>query len=158
MKTLFQLIWKEKLDWDAELPEDLTARHKQWRDELHILKNITLQRCYFSPAAATSVQIHGFSDASEAAYAGAVYLRATYEDGTVTSRLVVAKTRVAPLHTVSMPRLELCGAELLSDLLATVKQTLSIQESEVFGWSDSTVALCWLRGCPSEYKTLICCQ
>ena len=68
MKTLFQLLWKEKLDWDAELPDDLSAKHMQWRDELHILKNITLQRCYFSPAATTSIQIHGFSDASEIAY------------------------------------------------------------------------------------------
>ena len=148
MKVLFQHLWKEQIDWDTELTEDLTAKHVQWRSELPILKNITLPRCYFSPAVSTSTQLHGFSDASEIAYAASVYLRATYEDGTITSRLVVAKTRVAPLNTVSIPRLELCGAELLSELLATVKHTLSIQDSDVFAWCDCTVALAWLRGCP----------
>ena len=68
MKTLFQLLWKKKVDWDTELDEDLTAQHVQWRSELSILKNIVLPRCYFSPAASVSVQLHGFSDASEMAY------------------------------------------------------------------------------------------
>ena len=155
MKVLFQLLWKKKVDWDTELDEDLTAQHVQWRNELSILKNITLPRCYFSPAVSTSVQLHGFSDASEIAYAAAVYIRATYEDDTITSRLVVAKTWVAPLNTVSIPRLELCGAEMLSDLLATTKHTLNVSDSDVYAWCDSTVALAWLRGCPSDYKTFV---
>ena len=155
MKVLFQSLWKEKKDWDAELTEELTATHVQWRSELPVLRHITLPRCYFSNAVSTSIQLHGFSDASVKAYAGTVYIRATYEDGTITSRLVVAKTRVAPLHTVSIPRLELCGAELLSDLLSTVQNTLSIPDSDVFAWCDSTVALAWLRSYPSDYKVFV---
>ena len=117
MKILFQSLWKEKIDWDTPLNEDLTAQHVQWRNELSILKNITLPRCYFSKATPSSLQLHGFSDASEKAYAAVVYIRATYDDGSVTSKLVMAKTRVAPLKTLSVPRLELYGAEMLSELL-----------------------------------------
>ena len=155
MKVLFQLLWKKKVDWDSKLDEDLTALHVQWRNELSLLKHITVPRCYFSAEPSTSVQLHGFSDASEVAYAAVVYIRATYADNSITSRLVVAKTRVAPLNSVSIPRLELCGAEMLSDLLATTKNTLNISDSDVHAWCDSTVALAWLRGCPSEYKTFI---
>ena len=105
MKVLFQSLWREKIGWDTPLSEDLKAQHVQWRSELSVLKDITLPRCYFSDAAASSLQLHGFSDASEKAYAAVVYVRATYVDGSVTSRLVMAKTRVAPLKTLSVPRL-----------------------------------------------------
>ena len=155
MKVLFQLLWKKKVDWDSQLDEDLTAQHVQWRNELSLLKNITVPRCYYSAAPSTSVQLHGFSDTSDLAYAAVVYLRATYEDNSITSRLVVAKTKVAPLKILSIPRLELCGAEMLSDLLATTKETLSVSDSDVYAWCDSTIALAWLRGCHSNYKTFV---
>ena len=155
MKTLFQLLWKMKLDWDTPLEESLAEKHKEWREQLPLLKSVVLDRCYFGPAASISVSLHGFSDASEAAFAAAVYIRAVYIDGSVSSKLVVAKTRVAPLHTVSMPRLELCGAEMLSELLSTVGNTLNIDKQDFHGWCDSTVALAWLQSCPSNYKTFV---
>ena len=155
MKVLFQQLWKLKIGWDTPLDDDLAAKHQEWREQLPLLKLITLPRCYFTAGTTTSVQLHGFSDASEAAFAAAVYLRSTYEDGSITCRLVVAKTRVAPLHTVSMPRLELCGAEMLTELLAVIGNTLQIQTSEFYAWCDNTTALAWLRGCPSNYKTFV---
>lgn len=60
-------------------------------------------------------EIHGFADASERAYAAVVYLRVrrdSKEDDWAAS-LVMAKTRVASLRQVSLPRLELCAATLL---------------------------------------------
>ena len=75
MKLLFQQLWKEKIDWDTDLSKDLTDKHKQWRSELEVISKITLPRCYFSPLKAITQQLHGCSDASEKAYAGAVYLR-----------------------------------------------------------------------------------
>ena len=48
------------------------------------------------------------SDASKAAYAGVVYVRAIYQDATVSVRLMLAKSRIAPLKEITIPRLELC--------------------------------------------------
>ena len=56
-----------------------------------------------------------------------VYIRATYANGFTTCRLVVAKTRVAPLKKRTIPELELCGAALLSELLDSTRRTLEYQ-------------------------------
>ena len=155
MKILFQDMWKEQVDWDTPLKEELVVRHKQWREELPLLKNITIPRCYFSKGKRKHVELHGFSDASTLAYSAVVYVRATYDDGSVSSMLVVAKTKVAPLKSVSIPRLELCGAVLLTELLVSTGAALQVDQSQWYGWCDSTAALGWLRGCPSRFKTYV---
>ena len=143
------------MDWDEELSEELTSQHREWREQLPLLKTMHLPRCYFSVGKTSSTQLHGFSDASDLAFAAVVYLRATYTDGSVSCRLVVAKTRVAPLNKVSTPRLELCGAEMLAELLSITGSTLNIPVSNIHAWCDSTVALAWLRGSPSNYKVFV---
>ena len=155
MKILYQSLWKKKLGWD-QVPDNETIRlHEEWRQQLPLLQSVTLPRCYFAPGKVITVQLHGFSDASAHAYAAVIYIRATYDDGSATSRLVVAKTKVAPLNTISIPRLELCGAVLLAELLDLTGTTLNIPKDMQSAWCDSTVALAWLRGCPSKYKVFV---
>ena len=92
-----------------------------------------------------STQLHGFSDASEAAYAGVVYLRMVDSEGGVHVSLVMSNTKVAPIKRLTVPRLELCGAKLLAELLHHVKGVLDTPPSLVFSWTDST-EWCWV-GC-----------
>ncbi|CAG7729009.1 unnamed protein product [Allacma fusca] len=63
-------------------------------------------------------QLHGFSEASEKAYAGKVYLRPVSSTGHINVALIAAKDKVAPVHQISLPRLELLGALLLAELQA----------------------------------------
>jgi hypothetical protein len=44
-----------------------------------------------------SIELFAFGDASEKAYATAIYVKGTYEDGTSSSNLVISKTRVTPM-------------------------------------------------------------
>ena len=74
---------------------------------------------------AIKVQLHGFSDASEQAFAAAINFRAAYSDGTVTTRLVAAKTRVTPMKKQSIPRLELLGALILARLANAIETALA---------------------------------
>ena len=106
MKVLYQQLWEEKLGWDEAVPEPYITKHREWRAQLPVLASIQLPRCYFANEATLTVELHGFSDASEAAYAAVVYIRATYSTHPPTSRLVMAKTKVAPVKTISVPRLE----------------------------------------------------
>ena len=155
MKILFQDLWQLKVGWDDELPEAITQSHKTWREELPLLADLQLTRPYFLPEEALTVQLHGFSDSSEKAYAAVVYVRATYKDSNPTCRLAVAKSRVAPLKQRTIPELELCGAVLLANLLETTSATLNIPADQVTAWCDSTIVLCWLKNNPSKYKTFV---
>jgi len=155
MKILYQQLWEEKLGWDESVPEPYLTKHRNWRNQLPILAEVKIPRCYFAEEATLTTELHGFSDASEAAYAAVVYLRATYLVHEPTCRLVIAKTKVAPVKTISVPRLELCGASLLSKLLTTVRTSLNIPLEQVNAWSDSSIVLSWLDGTPKRYKTFV---
>ena len=156
MKILLQRLWEVKIDWDDLVPESLLKVWMQWRMELPILTTMPIPRCYspvgFSPS---STQLHGFSDASEEAYAGVIYLRLVDSAGTVHTALVTSKTRVAPIKRLSIPRLELCGALLLTKLICHVKKVLNIPVTSVFAWTDSSIVLSWLIGNPRRFKTYV---
>ena len=55
------------------------------------------------------LEIYGFGDASKYAMCASVFSRILY-DNVYQMKLVVAKTKVAPLKTQSTPRLELCAS------------------------------------------------
>ena len=125
MKILLQRLWEIKLDWDDPIPEHIYQDWFQWRSELPLLMTVRIPRCY-SPSKETivSTQLHGFSDASEEAYAGVVYLRIEYSTKRVHTSLVISKTKVYPIKRLSIPRLELCGAQTLTRLLQRTMKIL----------------------------------
>ena len=103
----------------------------------------------------SSKQLHGFGDASESAYAEVVYLRAVHQNGLVHVSLIMAKTNVAPIKRLTMPRLELCGAMIVAKLLSHTARTLDISNNQVYTGSYSKVALSWLRGNSRRFKTFV---
>lgn len=72
------------------------------------------------------VQLHGFSDASERAYAMVVYVRSNYNDGQFEVGLVPSKTRVAPIKRQTIPRLKLLGALILAHLANKLKSLWTV--------------------------------
>jgi hypothetical protein len=70
--------------------------------------------------AAIEMKLHGFCGVSENAYGACVYLRTFSFDGTIQTRLLTAKSKVAPLKTLTIPRLELSGALRLASLISSV--------------------------------------
>ena len=87
------------------------------------------------------MQLHGFCDASESAYAMVVYLRALDQEGLVHISLIMAKTKVVPIKHLTMPRIELCGAVIVAKLLSRTARILDIPNDQVYAWSDSNVVL-----------------
>ena len=157
LKILLQRLWKLGMTWDEPVPEDLAAIWNDWQAELHHITEHPVPRCYYLPdKVKRNVQLHGFADASNVAYGGVVYLRVLYQDTTVSVSIVHAKTKVAPLSPVgTTPRLELCGAQILSKLLAAAMTALNIPMQDVFAWSDSTIVLCWLNMPPGRLNSYV---
>lgn len=156
VKILLQRVWEERVSWDDPVPETIQRLWLQWRSELPALMTKTIPRCYFPDhGQIASLQIHGFSDASEDAYGGVVYLRMVDSAGAIHTSLVMSKTKVSPIKRLSIPRLELCGAQVLANLLNRVKEVLRVPLCDVYAWTDSTIVLNWLIGNPRRFKTYV---
>ena len=74
MKILFQTLWQLKLGWDELVPDHLKEQHIRWREELPLLSAIQVPRYYFREQPPLTVQLHGFCDASQKAYAAVIYI------------------------------------------------------------------------------------
>lgn len=154
VKIHFQRLWEQGIQWDDPLPPNIEENWLAWRKNLHQISSLRIPRCYTPlDADILSRQLIGFSDASERAYCGIVYLRSLDTAGGVHMSIVIAKTKVAPLKTISLPRLELCGALLLARLLKHAQDVLHIASSDVRAFTDSTIVLYWVAGNSHCFKT-----
>ncbi|XP_043474385.1 uncharacterized protein LOC122506335 [Leptopilina heterotoma] len=152
-KILMQDLWKEKSSWDDPVPLHILKLFEQFRSQLSIINNWRISRS-FREESMKVVQLHGFADASEKAYGACIYIRASNgEKYKVT--LLCAKSRVAPVKTVTLIRLELCAALLLAKLVKIVLDALKIEEEQVRLWTDSMITLNWIHSSPHRFGTFV---
>ncbi|XP_073955668.1 uncharacterized protein [Choristoneura fumiferana] len=154
-KTFMQKLWTLGVSWDEELPEVLIKDWQTFRDEIPALTEVEVDRWIHTKEDKNSIEVHGFCDASISAYAAVVYVRAIKPQGQIKVTLLTAKTKAAPLKQVSVPRLELCAAVLLSKLLNHVAKIMKLRKEQVFAWSDSQVALAWIKGDPVRWNPFV---
>ena len=153
MKILFQKLCMDKEDWDTPLTKEHKELFERCVNDLEQVGTISITRCYFQGVAGEvkSVQLHGFSDASDAAYAATIYIRIE-TDANIKTSLIASKTKVAPISGETTPRLELLGAYLLARLISSTRQALqeTIHIDRTFCWVDSTAALFWVKSVERE--------
>ncbi|XP_058987609.1 uncharacterized protein LOC131806839 [Musca domestica] len=154
-KIFIQQLWKNKLGWDEELPAERAAYWLSFREGLKMLNDFRLPRHMFDGEKPTKIEIHTFVDASEKAYGAVVYLRAMLPDGRHIVRLLCSKSKIAPIKEITLPRLELCAAELGTKLTAKVKAELGYEDLRTIYWSDSEITLYWINSEPSALKTFV---
>ena len=65
-------------------------------------------------------------------------------------------TEAEPIKRLTIPCLELGGAQLLGQLLHHVQTVLEVLLSCCYEWTDNTIVLDWLRGDPKHFKSYVC--
>ena len=157
MKCLFQRLWKLGLDWDQEIPTEFGRRVTEWIEDLKELKTWKIPRTSVPERwnGGTDVSLYAFGDASPDAYGACVYLVVEKEDGSRVSTLILSKSRVAPLKMVTLPRLELLGAVLVTQLVEFVRKALKLNSDCCYCWTDSMVTLGWIQDDPVRWKPFV---
>ncbi|UYV74763.1 hypothetical protein LAZ67_12000846 [Cordylochernes scorpioides] len=155
LKIIMQELWRGGTGWDEHIPNDIKEKWNNFRAELLKLGDLSIPRYVWACEKDQDVQLHGFCDASSVAYSAVCYLRTVSLDGQVHISMLAAKTRVAPCKSLTLPRLELCAALLLSQLYRSVVDSLKIDIGRAYLWSDSQISLSWIKSDPNRWRTFI---
>ncbi|XP_011169353.1 uncharacterized protein LOC105202489 [Solenopsis invicta] len=123
--------------------------------QLTKLNQLTIPRCVKYGGNRQDTQIHGFCDASQYAFGACVYFRTDLGDGNHRCELVCSKSRVAPFKAISLPRLKLSAALLLTRLMNKVKMAMDLTNIKVYLWSDSTITLNWIASESRRYSMFV---
>ena len=142
-------------DWGDELPLQVKTKWVQLLDEMQELSNVTFERCLLTAGAVEPPLLCVFSDASTEAFGCCAYIRKKNPDSTYEVKLVAAKSRVAPLKQLTVPRLELQAAVLASRLAKTIRKESRIQFKSVHFFTDSTITLAWIKSPSRAFKPFV---
>ncbi|XP_060802442.1 uncharacterized protein LOC132902227 [Amyelois transitella] len=155
-KLLIKELWLQKVGWDEAPPTNISAMFIKFREQLPLLANLKIPR-HLAVAQGSRVNIVAFADASMKAYGCVVFLHVTDPTGNICVRLVCAKSKVAPVKVVSLARLELCAAVIMSKLTKLVYDTYSARTpiDNVYAFSDSKIALSWIHSSPHRWNIFV---
>ncbi|XP_055928194.1 uncharacterized protein LOC129959400 [Argiope bruennichi] len=158
VKCLIQELCEKKITWDEILPPKIVERWLEWCKELPLLDELKVPRLVLDSTTEEkndTIEIHIFCDASKLAYGASVYMKLKKQDK-VFVNLITSKARVAPLKSVTLPRLELLGALVASRLSSKVQGIISQKkELPVFHWTDSKIFLYWIKGSHRKWKQFV---
>ncbi|XGW02977.1 hypothetical protein V3C99_014742, partial [Haemonchus contortus] len=144
-KIFLQSLWKDHYEWDASLTKE---KAEEWTKISSDLKGFHKSIPRFLAPKKSAVKIAVFGDASTTGMSACAYL---VHSGEV--NLLMAKSKLPPLHgTSTIPKLEMnaitLAARLANAIATQLKTTLHIEEVYIF--SDSEIALCWVRSPPNR--------
>ncbi len=155
-KIIFREATRRHQGWDHQLDPDLANKWIRWLKDLTHIANFSIPRCLsWSEEEETKVQVHIFSDASNVAYASVAYLRVREKNQPTKVSLMICKTRLAPLKTTTIPRMELMGAVISARLGAMISKQMDISPERITYWTDSLIVLQYLTNSKLRLKTFV---
>ncbi|GFT64624.1 integrase catalytic domain-containing protein [Trichonephila clavipes] len=156
LKYLLQELWTLGVEWDSELSPKLRHKWQQWSSEAEGLTEIKMPRFYLGDIdkEISKCKIHCFSDASKSAYGTILYLRFVTCYNEIETSFICSKSRVAPLKSLTLPRLELTVALLSARLAKQVSSCLKF-DANIYYWTDSLISYYWIPKGRQLVKTII---
>ncbi|UYV72586.1 hypothetical protein LAZ67_9003863 [Cordylochernes scorpioides] len=146
----------ERTSWDEPIESDIKSNWNKFQTQLSCLKEIKIPRYLNSSSSEIEeLQLHGFCDASLNAYSAVFYLKTRFKIQKIKINLITSKTKVAPLKTITIPRLELSAALLLAQLNQVILESFPFQPDKTFLWTDSQICIDWIRSDASRWKAFV---
>ncbi|UYV83677.1 hypothetical protein LAZ67_23002041 [Cordylochernes scorpioides] len=146
----------EKTSWDEPIESDIKSNWNKFQTQLSCLKEIKIPTYLNSSSSEIEeLQLHGFCDASLNAYSAVFYLKTRFKNQKIKINLITSKTKVAPLKTITIPRLELSAALLLAQLNQVILESFPFQPDKTFLWTDSQICIDWIRSDASRWKAFV---
>ncbi|XP_048478565.1 uncharacterized protein LOC105389454 [Plutella xylostella] len=147
-KSIISRIWSNNTAWDERIPAELADEWLQFVRSLAAMQPININR-YIPTNTAVTEQLIGFADASSTTgYGCCIYHRVVDKTGKAKLYLLCSKSRVNPrANPLTIPRLELNAALLLSTLMERVYNTLheNVKIDDVYLFTDSKITLAWIQ-------------
>ncbi|XP_011672748.2 uncharacterized protein LOC100889831 [Strongylocentrotus purpuratus] len=156
-KLILQELTRKKLNWDEPISDSDAKKWKAWIEELPQMEGVEVSRCVkpHDFGRITDYEIHNFSDASEVAYGAVSYLVMRNEEGEVHSSIIMAKSRLAPVKTVTIPRLELMAATLAVNMDVVIRGELDLPVKKSYFWTDSMIVLHYIKNEHRRFRVFV---
>lgn len=153
-KILQQDIWRSGIGWDERIPFNLTEKWNQFKQNIATVDLIRIPR-WLRTGPGIKLQLHIFTDASEKALGASAYARVIDDAGQIHVSLITSKSKVAPVRRMTIPRLELWAALIGAELYQYVIKACEWMDIDSYFWTDSTIAICWIKRDPEQNKPFV---
>ena len=156
-KKIFQAECKSGKGWDTELDTGNMKLWLKWVEDLPVLEQFQIPRCLYPEGYGPPVQaqLHHFCDASQAAYGAVSYVRLTNSKDEIHCSLLFGKSRLAPIKTMTIPRLELSAAVVAVRMDSMLRQELKMTLTDSVFWTDSTTVLQYIKNTTKRFHTFV---
>ena len=156
-KIILQQLCASKVGWDDPVSLDVEKEWKSWLNSLKFVESVRIPRCLKPETLSEIVEasLNHFSDASEYGYGQVSYLCLIDTCGRISCRLLVSKSRVAPLKYTSIPRLELTAATISVKMSVMLKKEIQMKITKERFWTDSQMVLGYLRNQKKKFKIFV---
>lgn len=154
-KIGLQRLWQQGFEWDEELPSEIAKWWNKFFKEIEDLNSVSFPRSLTPLNTIGLPTLCIFADASRDAFGACSHLRWKKSSGDYESRFISAKSRVAPLKELTIPRLELQAAVLASRLYKTIIEECRLQFEKVIFFTDSMIVLTWIHSQSRGFKPFV---
>ena len=159
-RMFFQQVMQLKIDWKANVPEEILTEFDKWKDSIIHLVDVKISRWTSILGFEDSrTELICFCDASRVGYCAVFYIKRSLKGGCSDQchvEFMFGKSHVVPLnmlerptegqeaHTDSIPRLELVAAKLAVLWRDVIERESGETFDHIWMFSDSLTVLNWL--------------
>ena len=126
-----------------DLIEQITKGYQEIGQELMNVGQIKIPRLLSLGKPISSTHLIIFGDGSSIAYGACAYLRTSYNDGSVTVRLIQATKKCTPVKRQTIPRIELMAQLEAAKLASRLNKIFNPPKTTIF--TDALVVLFWIK-------------